>query len=262
MAPFRPSNLNKRAYPGNASVIGGTVSANCSANTTVCCSTFNLCSACCCIPGSLVLGCRNIQNCCGCPCCDVCCSCNCTVCTRSTPSGMWKTSEVYTARTIDDTWGPSTCSNDTPVCICCFNEGTTCVQNSQQDDQKAFVICLQGSPGSGTGWAVVPSDQNKSEGFCGAADSNSWAAVACPCVQCGNCGWFVPSRVQYQNPGYPCRSYWDAYCATQYWTSTAASSRYAWDVDMANGCFCTRAKRRFIYAPVQKCTRAFRCISF
>lgn len=265
MAPFRPSNLNKRAYPGNASVVGGTVAASCSPNTTVCCSTFNLCSACACIPGSLVLGCRGIQNCCGCPCCDVCCKCNCTVCTRTTPGGMWKTSEVYTAREAD-TWGPPTSSNDAKVCICCFNEGTTCVQNATCDDCKAFVTCITGSPGSGTAYAVVPIDRQYSDGFGGGAPdnggstNNNWDTVCCACVHCGNCGWYVPGCALMKTIGYNCRSYWDAYCSSDYWT--ASGGNYAYVASFSNGCFCTRRQRTFIHSPVQRCTRAFRCISF
>jgi hypothetical protein len=48
MPPFRPANLNKRAYPGNASVIGPTCTATLGITTTQCCTftTTASCGAC------------------------------------------------------------------------------------------------------------------------------------------------------------------------------------------------------------------------
>ena len=47
MAPFRPSNLNKRAYPGNAGVIGPTTEPTSTTSTaTVCSVTTDVCDTC------------------------------------------------------------------------------------------------------------------------------------------------------------------------------------------------------------------------
>jgi hypothetical protein len=49
-----------------------------------------------------------------------------------------------------------------------------------------------------------------------------WPALNTRLLQCGfnPCDWFVPSISQLNNPGYLCRSNWDTFASTSYWSST------------------------------------------
>lgn len=196
MAPFRPSNLNKRAYPGNAGVIGPTVTTTCSASTTTCTSTTNSKTSCVC--SALALGCR--CSFCGCPCCDIVCSCDVTVCDRTIPSGMWKTSEQYEAKGRD-AWGAPSSSNTPETCLCCINEGYSDISNLV--DYKGYYI----KECAGT----------KIFANAGTQISCCWScrtcAIACANSEMGSCGWFIPScacLVDFINcaPGCPGR-YWN-----------------------------------------------------
>lgn len=232
MAPFRPSNLNKRIYPGNANVIGPTVKSSCIASSTTCTS----CVSCIGPVGTPepVLGCRFTFI--GCPCCCHVCTCTCTVCTRTRPSGMYKTSEVYDA-VREDRWGPTTSSNTSSVCQCCICLGiANPVANT---DMKGFFICKgpeywyggcgtdgqvfqwsfcdytqnvcvggASSPCSGrahpwpTGchganacWYVAPSCTQAQEAYKSSCpNSTNWCALNSAITQMGSCGWCIPGR--------------------------------------------------------------------
>ena len=214
MAPFRPSNLNKRAYPGNASVIGPTSTTTCSASTTCCCETRTCKDACQTYP--LNLGCRCC--CCGCPCCQINTCCECTVCTRTQSKGMWKTSEVYTAREADE-WGDSTSSNTPEGIVNTVGTGVTDI--TVQKDFKGFYIksnCAFVSPNAyqvGSNW------------------HNRNNAVTCSNTLV-SCSWFIPSCDWYKQIGSPCRTYWDQY-VDNYWTDTEANGQWAYVIGMNNG---------------------------
>jgi len=248
MAPFRPSNLNKREYPGNGSVIGPTVQTSCSASTTVCSTIINCCAACAALP--LVLGCR--CSCCGCPCCDVTCTCNCTVCDRTVPSGMWKSSEVYEARS-NDSWGNDTSSNDTAICVSNANNGYA--DTSELCNYGGFFICCGPSTSK---WFVAPDTaqycrtwHDRSDTV---SDSNSQTS-------CGD--YFFPTETQLLNPGYDCRTYWDSYCSTgdtSYWSDTERNATHANTVLFASG----NTDAGGFFGNPKNCNRrqrAFRCQS-
>ncbi len=234
MPPFRPANLNKRAYPGNASIIGPTCTATLGITTTTCCTSTACCAACCLSP--LCLGCRCGGG-CACPCCCIVCSCNCTVCARTIPSGRWKASEQYEARTRD-AWGDTNCVTGAPTCLCCTNVGSTCDVGST--DFKGFFIncgpeywyggfqaatgcaynwdfcdhvqnvCVGGcsAPCSGrshpwpTGchgatskWFVAPACTQASETFKSSCpNSTDWCALNSAITNMGACGWCIPGR--------------------------------------------------------------------
>lgn len=242
MPPFRPSNLNKRAYPGNASVIGPTCTATLGITTTSCCSSTSTCSAC---SVQNVLGCRCTF--CACPSCNICCSCPCTVCARTIPSGRWKASEQYEARTRD-AWGDTNCVTGAPTCLCCTNVGVSCTGVTAITDCKGFFICCGPTTNK---WFVSPfcTELQRSWG------SNGDSAV-CACILLGDCGWFSPTASQYVNPGFCCRTYWDSYSASTYWSSNGGPNRHAVKVSMVNG-------QGFNphYQPEINCVRAFRCVA-
>lgn len=67
--------------------------------------------------------------------------------------------------------------------------------------------------------------------------------------------WFVPSLSQLQL-GYQCRTNWDSFSATSYWSSTEISATNACYVSYTNGGAGSNGKT-FTY-----CVRAFRCVTY
>lgn len=234
MAPFRPSNLNKRAYPGNANVIGPTTQASTGFTTTTCQSCTLVNGPCISTPEP-VLGCRHTYR--FCPSCCHVCQCTCTVCTRTQPSGMYKIEQVATA-VKNNSWGPSTCSNTAASCVCAICCSVSAL-SAACTDMKGFFICKgpeywyggcdtagnvynwafcdynQGvcvggceSPCSGrahpwpTGvhganacWYVAPSCTQSGETYKSSCNnSTSWCALNSAITQMGNCGWCIPGR--------------------------------------------------------------------
>lgn len=236
MAPFRPTYLNKRYYPGNASVIGPTTQATLGISTTTCFSLTNVCGACCFT--DIALGCR--CSFCSCPCCNVCCCCKCTVCTQTVPGGKWSKWEQYEASTRTSWGNSSTSSSDTAVCLCCLNVGFTCTGSIT--DYNGFFICC-GSPGK---WFVAPSCTQTYTNW-----ENRVNAVSCANSLMGSLGWFVPDINKLQNPGYICRSYWDSY-GGEYWSTSFGGDDSRCTLDFNNGSI----NERNIFNSNQ--TRAFR----
>lgn len=241
MPPFRPANLNKRSYPGNASVIGPTCATTLGITTTTCCSSTASCGA----AGGPdnVLGCR-FTHCC-CSFCNICCSCPCTVCDRTIPSGRWKVSEQYEARTRD-AWGNDNCVTGSPTCLCCTNVGT-CV-GPQCVDCKGFFICCGPSTCK---WFVAPSCTQVSRDW---HSRNDLITVTNSCM--GSCGWFLPTICQLSDPGYCCRSYWDSFTCSSYYSNTENTNFDAFFLDMSNGGIGHRTTKNVI-----RCQRAFRCVT-
>ena len=217
MAPFRPTNINKRAYPGNASVVGPTIEASLGISTTTCCSSTNVCDAC--TGPNNILGCRYTY--CYCPCCNVCCSCDCTVCTQTVPGGMWKSSEQYTA-SVAGAWGSSsTSSSDTPVCLCCTNVGATSLSSACSDCGGFFIRC---GPSTAK-WFIAPSCTELCRVWTSRND-----AVTCANSAVGSCGWFIHSITQWSDTLYPGGAYWDSKqsgISQWYWSNTEHNGTYA-----------------------------------
>jgi len=234
MPPFRPANLNKRAYPGNASVIGPTCTATLGITTTTCCSCIlSLGSNC---PAGPVLGCRCTFV--FAPSCCFVCGCPCTVCDRTIPSGRWKVSEQYEAKTRD-AWGDDSCSCGGATCLCNICPGSS-ITSPACVDMKGFHIykgpeywyggfsvttgcaynwdfcdhvqnvCVGGCAapcsgrshpwptgchGSGACWYVAPSCTQASETFKSTCpNSTNWCALNSAINQMGSCGWCIPGR--------------------------------------------------------------------
>ena len=201
MAPFRPTNINKRAYPGNANVIGPTTTATLGISTTTCCASTTSCGACAC--QNLCLGC--ICSFCACPCCNVVCGCSCTTCTKCVPSGMWSSSEQYNA-SIEGAWGTGvSSSNGSPTCLSCNSVGYTCVANIV--DCKGYFTCCSGT------WK-------------GTSSTSGWTSVSHANSTLGSCGWFIADKTLGNNVLNLCRTYWNSNTYQTYQSTTSANGTH------------------------------------
>ena len=129
----------------------------------------------------------------------------------------------------------------------------------------AVLICKSG----GTGWFVAPSSTQVEGQWAGGQYNTTqvgdkcciseWTA-ACNAlisggIECVNC-WFVPSSSQLNNPGFLCRTNWDSFVASSYWSSTEISNITACAQSFANGLTATAAKTDSARV------RAFRCVTY
>jgi hypothetical protein len=110
-----------------------------------------------------------------------------------------------------------------------------------------YLICKA----SGVRWVVAPSNSQVSRNWYARADANTVAQQVSGCT-----GWFVPSIGQLQNPGYTCRTYWDSYSPSKYWSNTAWVSQLACTVCFANGYVTTHS-----YGD-SHLVRSFRCVTY
>ena len=110
------------------------------------------------------------------------------------------------------------------------------------------IICKNG----GIAWLVAPiSTEVSRTWYC--RDDAVTRAIA---VTTLTTGWFVPCISYLQNPGYLCRSFWDSYSSTYYWSSTEYNSFNACGMFFNNG---TAHYSDKLYA---LCVRAFRCVTY
>ena len=134
------------------------------------------------------------------------------------------------------------------------------------------IICKSG----GTAWIVAPETTQVGEPWgnytaCGDIDNSPPGAsvhsditsVNFPClynqlISCGfnPCDWFVPCYQLLQNPGYVCRTNWDSFSTTCYWSSTEFSATCACRVCYINGLADCSGKAD------TNCVRAFRCVTY
>lgn len=242
MAPFRPSNLNKREYPGNGNVIGPTTEVTCVQVDTVCEQCYVSKDSC---QLYEILGCRCMF--CACPCCCNVCQCDCHVCTRTTPSGMWKTSEQYEAKSRD-AWGDSTCTTDPAVCVCCVSQG--CSDLGNYCDCQGFYFCC--NTGASCKLFVAPSCAEVQRGWPARADANTVATSVM-----GSYSYFVPGLGDLAN-SYSCRSYWDSYQSSVYYSdSRNPTQSVACGYDFVNG---TQVGYCFVFSGTPSLPiRSFRC---
>jgi len=108
-------------------------------------------------------------------------------------------------------------------------------------------ICRSG----GVIWIVAPVSTEVSRDWYSRADAATTAEAN---AACGD--WFVPSLGQLQNPGYTCRTYWDSYSSTSYWSNTQHSNATAWCMSFNDGN--TYGTNKTL--PI--CVRAFRCVTY
>jgi len=109
-------------------------------------------------------------------------------------------------------------------------------------------ICLNG----GIVWIVAPASSEVTRNW---YFRNDAVTTATNCTSAT--GWFVPNCCQLKNPGYECRTYWDSYSSTYYWSSTEATSyKCAWPVSFTDGTTIEPDKNNTF------CVRAFRCVIY
>jgi hypothetical protein len=90
---------------------------------------------------------------------------------------------------------------------------------------------------------------------------SDWASLSTALTNAGltPSQWFVPSQTQLQS-GYACRTYWDSFCPTRYWSSTESSQgswTYAPVLRFNDGFLYNRNK-----ATNNNCVRAMRCVTY
>lgn len=124
------------------------------------------------------------------------------------------------------------------------------------------IICKEG----GTAWIVAPACTQVGSAWNGSTTTqvgdqccvSSWATLCSRLISCcfNPSDWFVPSCAQLQNPGYVCRTNWDSFSASYYWSSTEINATCAYDVRYTNGGAGIRTKTIAISV------RAFRCVTY
>jgi hypothetical protein len=126
------------------------------------------------------------------------------------------------------------------------------------------IICKAG----GTAWIVAPSCLQLSSQWAGGQYNSTqvgdkcciceWPALNTRLLQCGfnPCDWFVPSIGQLNNPGYVCRTRWDNFTATNYWSSTEVSATNACGQGFNNGGIDSISKTG------SRLVRPFRCVTY
>ena len=85
-----------------------------------------------------------------------------------------------------------------------------------------------------------------------------WPTLCSRLISCGfnPSDWFVPCYQLLQNPGYVCRTNWDSFSVTAYWSSTEIGATNAYCVNYPNGGTGSRSKT------YTHCVRAFRCVTY
>jgi hypothetical protein len=111
-----------------------------------------------------------------------------------------------------------------------------------------FLIC-RASP---LRWVVSPISAEVSRNWSLLGDANTRAQAVSGCT-----GWFVPTAPQLQNPGYICRSFWDSWSNTCYWSSTETNASIGCPVMFGNGGVTGSSFKGYSY-----CVRAFRCVTY
>ena len=126
------------------------------------------------------------------------------------------------------------------------------------------IICV----GGGAAWIVAPASTQVLSTWAGGQYNSTLVGNKC-CISewsglqtaLTNAGfnpsdWFVPSSAQLQNPGYVCRTQWDPFSATLYWSSTEINATGAYFVFFNNGSANCSNKSNAC------CVRAFRCVTY
>ena len=127
---------------------------------------------------------------------------------------------------------------------------TTKSPNLGNSYEGGFLICCA----SPTRWIVSPSSAQVSRCWTLRGDANTRSQQVSGCT-----GWFVPTNVQLQNPGYTCRTYWDSFSSAVYWSSSVnvyAPSNSSQFTDFTNGAVGCAGQ------PGVCCVRSFRCVTY
>ena len=135
------------------------------------------------------------------------------------------------------------------VCnICCvhYNAGLRCCAlGSLVEGGYLF------AKGGRQAWIVACSSRQVSRTWYCRADA---VTVAQASNACGD--WFVPSRTDLQL-GHDCKSFWDSFSSSDYWSSTETSASDAWIVNFSGGTISNICPKTCTF-----CVRAFRRVSY
>lgn len=124
------------------------------------------------------------------------------------------------------------------------------------------IICKAG----GVAWLVAPSSTEVFQTWNNSTTTlvgnkccvSDWPTLCARLIACNlnPSDWCVPNITNLNNPGYVCRSKWDAFTADEYWTSTEASSTTSCGLYFPNGALTTSFKTQPRYV------RAFRRVTY
>jgi hypothetical protein len=99
-------------------------------------------------------------------------------------------------------------------------------------------------------WIVAPAATQVSRTW---ALRNDAVTTAQASAACGD--WFIPSRDDL-TLGHDCKSFWDSFSATNYWSITERYNTNGWTVFFTNGCVSSATKTSTV------CVRAFRRVFY
>ena len=111
-----------------------------------------------------------------------------------------------------------------------------------------LMICRNG----GTAWIIAPASTEVSRNWYSLNDAVTTANAN---AACGD--WFVPTIGPLINPGYECRTYWDSYSSTAYWSSSETTGSVA-SVFLFQAAIASNGYNK---ANVH-CVRAMRCVAY
>lgn len=120
------------------------------------------------------------------------------------------------------------------------------------------LICKAG----GIAWFVAPSCTQVGQSWAGGSGLVcEWSSLSLALTNNGfkPTDWFVPSISVLNNPGYVCRTNWDSFCSTNYWSSSQgffAPTAYRTNfTDGSSGIVNYNKGNSY-------CVRAFRCVTY
>ena len=132
---------------------------------------------------------------------------------------------------------------------------TTAALSEGNSYEGGFLIC-KASP---LRWVVAPQSAEVSRTWYLRSNANTMAQTVSGCT-----GWFVPNCSQICNPAYICRTYWDSFASTRYWSDDACLTDCGWPMPFAgpraglmghdNG---AEEAQTFTL-----CVRSFRCVTY
>ena len=119
--------------------------------------------------------------------------------------------------------------------------------------------------GIGIAWIVAPAATQVGATWNGTTNTlvgdkpcvSDWSSLNTALTNAGltPSDWVVPSITQLQS-GYACRSFWDSFSSTSYWSSTEFDATYACYVRFNTGYSSYDGKAD------TSCVRAFRCVTY
>jgi hypothetical protein len=132
--------------------------------------------------------------------------------------------------------------------VCCihYSAGLRCCALGTLVE-GGYLFAKQG----GLAWIVACSSREVSRTWANREDA---VTVAQASNACGD--WFVPSRIDL-NLGHDCKSFWDSFSSTSYWSSTEINATNAWVVRFDFSGYISSFSKT-----TTRCVRAFRRVSY